>query len=124
MLETLADGLGNALQMAWEVWWALVLGFAFHLLAQHQEIQAKLAKEIDDVLADTEELTAKLTAILTGLFPALDGVEITHTWGGAVAAARDLVASVGLDGRLPAGAPDMEGEGTGGMHPCRRTLRW
>lgn len=42
-------------------------------------------------------LTAKLTAILTDLFPALTGVEITHSWGGAVAAARDWTASVGLD---------------------------
>jgi glycine/D-amino acid oxidase-like deaminating enzyme len=42
-------------------------------------------------------LTGRLTAILTGLFPALAGVEITHTWGGAVASSRDLVASVGLD---------------------------
>jgi uncharacterized membrane protein YraQ (UPF0718 family)/YHS domain-containing protein len=27
VLETIGDGLGNAFQMAWEVWWALVLGF-------------------------------------------------------------------------------------------------
>jgi uncharacterized membrane protein YraQ (UPF0718 family)/YHS domain-containing protein len=27
LLSTIADGLGNAFQMAWEVWWALILGF-------------------------------------------------------------------------------------------------
>ncbi len=28
VLDVISDGLGNALLMAWEVWWALVLGFA------------------------------------------------------------------------------------------------
>ena len=26
VLKQLGDGLGNAFQMAWEVWWALILG--------------------------------------------------------------------------------------------------
>src|SRR4051794_27583304 len=34
MLGTVADGLGNAFQMAWEVWWALVLGFALSGVVQ------------------------------------------------------------------------------------------
>jgi uncharacterized membrane protein YraQ (UPF0718 family)/YHS domain-containing protein len=33
-LTTIADGLGNAFQMAWEVWWALVLGFALSGIVQ------------------------------------------------------------------------------------------
>ena len=28
------DGLANALRMAWEVWWALVLGFALSGIVQ------------------------------------------------------------------------------------------
>jgi glycine/D-amino acid oxidase-like deaminating enzyme len=42
-------------------------------------------------------LTGKLRAILVDLFPTLGDVAVTHTWGGAVAAARDWIASVGLD---------------------------
>jgi uncharacterized protein len=34
VLAALADGLGNAFQMAWEVWWALVLGFALSGIVQ------------------------------------------------------------------------------------------
>jgi uncharacterized membrane protein YraQ (UPF0718 family)/YHS domain-containing protein len=33
-LSALADGLGNAFQMAWEVWWALILGFALSDIVQ------------------------------------------------------------------------------------------
>jgi len=34
VLDTIADGLGNALLMAYEVWWALVLGFAISAIVQ------------------------------------------------------------------------------------------
>jgi uncharacterized membrane protein YraQ (UPF0718 family)/YHS domain-containing protein len=34
MLETIANGLANAFQMAWEVWWALILGFALSGVVQ------------------------------------------------------------------------------------------
>jgi uncharacterized protein len=34
MLDKLGDGLGNAFQMAWEVWWALVLGFLLSGIVQ------------------------------------------------------------------------------------------
>src|SRR5438270_6823612 len=33
-LDTIADGLSNALLMAYEVWWALVLGFAISAIVQ------------------------------------------------------------------------------------------
>ena len=33
-LEAVGDGLGNALQMAWEVWWALILGFTLSGIVQ------------------------------------------------------------------------------------------
>jgi uncharacterized protein len=34
ILDTIADGLSNALLMAYEVWWALVLGFAISAIVQ------------------------------------------------------------------------------------------
>jgi uncharacterized membrane protein YraQ (UPF0718 family)/YHS domain-containing protein len=34
VLDTIADGLSNALLMAYEVWWALVLGFAISAIVQ------------------------------------------------------------------------------------------
>jgi uncharacterized membrane protein YraQ (UPF0718 family)/YHS domain-containing protein len=34
VLSTIGDGLWNAFQMAWEVWWALVLGFALSGIVQ------------------------------------------------------------------------------------------
>jgi glycine/D-amino acid oxidase-like deaminating enzyme len=68
-------------------------------------------------------LTAKLAAILADLFPALAGVEITHSWGGAVAAARDWTASVGLDrARGLAWAGGYLGDGVGTANLAGRTL--
>jgi uncharacterized membrane protein YraQ (UPF0718 family)/YHS domain-containing protein len=34
LLGDIGDGLGNAFQMAWEVWWALILGFALSGIVQ------------------------------------------------------------------------------------------
>ncbi|HEY1510773.1 MAG TPA: permease [Solirubrobacteraceae bacterium] len=34
MLDTIADGLSNAFLMAWQVWWALVFGFAISAIVQ------------------------------------------------------------------------------------------
>jgi uncharacterized membrane protein YraQ (UPF0718 family)/YHS domain-containing protein len=34
VLSTVGDGLANAFQMAWEVWWALILGFALSGVVQ------------------------------------------------------------------------------------------
>ena len=34
VLSTIGNGLWNAFQMAWEVWWALVLGFALSGIVQ------------------------------------------------------------------------------------------
>jgi uncharacterized membrane protein YraQ (UPF0718 family) len=34
VLDTIGDGLGNAFQMAWEVWWALILGFLLSGIVQ------------------------------------------------------------------------------------------
>jgi uncharacterized protein len=47
LLSTVGDGLWNALRMAWEVWWALVLGFAISAVVQawvpRERIEAALA---------------------------------------------------------------------------------
>ena len=49
VLSTLGDGLWNAFLMAWEVWWALVLGFAISAIVQawvpRERIQSALAGE-------------------------------------------------------------------------------
>src|SRR3954452_5460431 len=34
IIDTIGDGLSNAFLMAWEVWWALVLGFAISAVVQ------------------------------------------------------------------------------------------
>jgi uncharacterized membrane protein YraQ (UPF0718 family) len=47
IVSTIGDGLWNALLMAWEVWWALVLGFAISAIVQawvpRERIQSALA---------------------------------------------------------------------------------
>ena len=47
VLETIADGLGNAALMAYEVWWALVLGFFVSAVVQawvpRERIEASLS---------------------------------------------------------------------------------
>jgi uncharacterized membrane protein YraQ (UPF0718 family)/YHS domain-containing protein len=49
MLEKIGDGLWNAVEMAWEVWWALVLGFAISAIVQawvpRERIERALAGE-------------------------------------------------------------------------------
>ena len=47
VISKIGDGLWNAFLMAWEVWWALVLGFAISAIVQawvpRERIQAALA---------------------------------------------------------------------------------
>jgi uncharacterized membrane protein YraQ (UPF0718 family) len=49
VLRTIGDGLWNAFLMAWEVWWALVLGFAISAIVQawvpRERIEAALSGE-------------------------------------------------------------------------------
>ena len=49
MVEAIGDGLWNALLMAWEVWWALVLGFAISAVVQswvpRERIESALSGE-------------------------------------------------------------------------------
>jgi glycine/D-amino acid oxidase-like deaminating enzyme len=46
---------------------------------------------------DEPRVHQQLAATLAELFPQLGGVEITHTWGGALGIPRDWFSSVGLD---------------------------
>ena len=60
VLDTIGDGLWNAFLMAWEVWWALVLGFFISAVVQswvpRERIQSALSGD-----------GAKLVALATGL---------------------------------------------------------
>jgi uncharacterized protein len=60
VLSTIGDGLWNAFLMAWEVWWALVIGFAISAIVQawvpRRRIEAALAGD-----------GAKPVALATGL---------------------------------------------------------
>ncbi len=66
---------------------------------------------------------ADLAATLTELFPALDGVRITHKWGGPLGVPRDWFSSVGLDRtRSLAWAGGYVGDGVSTTNLAGRTL--
>ncbi len=44
ILETIGDGLSNAFLMAWQVWWALVLGFAISAVVQAWVPKARIER--------------------------------------------------------------------------------
>ncbi len=70
------------------------------------------------------EVQDHLRALLGELFPAIGDAKVTHRWGGAIAAARDWYASVGLDrptGMAWAGA--YVGDGVSTTNLAGRTLR-
>jgi uncharacterized protein len=46
VLSTFADGLRNALEMAWEVWWALILGFALSGVVQAWVTQGQMERTL------------------------------------------------------------------------------
>jgi len=73
---------------------------------------------------DTEpRVFAALRRALVELFPALDGVPATHSWGGAVGVASDWSASVGLDRETGlAWAGGYVGDGVGTTNLAGRTL--
>ena len=66
---------------------------------------------------------AALRRTLTELFPALEDVAITHTWGGPIGIARDWCASVGLDPTTGIGwAGGYVGDGLSTTNLAGRTL--
>jgi uncharacterized membrane protein YraQ (UPF0718 family) len=46
VISTIGDGLWNAFQMAWEVWWALVLGFALSGIVQAWVPRARIERAL------------------------------------------------------------------------------
>jgi glycine/D-amino acid oxidase-like deaminating enzyme len=52
---------------------------------------------IDPVTESASDVHDRIAAALVELFPQLDGVEITHRWGGVLGVPRDWRPSVGLD---------------------------
>jgi glycine/D-amino acid oxidase-like deaminating enzyme len=44
---------------------------------------------------DVEETATAMSATITHLFPELEGIELTHTWGGKLAATFDLLPHLG-----------------------------
>src|SRR6201996_7810806 len=46
MLDTIGDGLSNAFLMAWQVWWALVLGFAISGVVQAWVPRARIERAL------------------------------------------------------------------------------
>jgi glycine/D-amino acid oxidase-like deaminating enzyme len=66
---------------------------------------------------------ASLRTTLVALFPVLDGVSVTHRWGGAVGVARDWFPSCGLDVRTGLGwAGGYVGDGVAASNLAGRTL--
>jgi glycine/D-amino acid oxidase-like deaminating enzyme len=69
------------------------------------------------------EVFAALRSTLVGLFPALAGAAVTHTWGGPLGVPRDWWASVGLDRATGlAWAGGYVGDGVGTSNLAGRTL--
>jgi len=66
---------------------------------------------------------AALRRTLVELFPVLDGVQVTHRWGGPIGIARDWCASVGLDRQTGIGwAGGYVGDGVSTTNLAGRTL--
>jgi glycine/D-amino acid oxidase-like deaminating enzyme len=65
---------------------------------------------------------ARLRRTLVELFPALDGIAITHHWGGVLGVPRDLLPGVGLDRRGFAWAGGYTGQGVAAANAAGRTL--
>ncbi len=64
----------------------------------------RLRSPIDERNAHNEQVRARLIATLRRTFPAAAGAEITHHWGGPLAAPRDWSMSVSFDGSSGLGA--------------------
>ena len=79
---------------------------------------------ISEAFERVSEVQDHLRVLLSELFPAIGDAKVSHRWGGAIAAARDWYASVGLDrptGMAWAGA--YVGDGVSTTNLAGRTLR-
>jgi uncharacterized protein len=62
LLSTIGDGLLNAFRMAWEVWWALVLGFLFSGIVQAWVPRSRMERALGGRNARTVALATGLGA--------------------------------------------------------------
>ena len=62
MLAQIGDGLWNAFRMAWEVWWALVLGFLFSGIVQAWVPRSRMEQALGGRNARTAALATGLGA--------------------------------------------------------------
>ena len=82
------------------------------------------ASRLSEAFERVPQVQDHLRALVGELFPAIGDAKVTHRWGGAIAAARDWYASVGLDrttGMAWAGA--YVGDGVSTTNLAGRTLR-
>jgi glycine/D-amino acid oxidase-like deaminating enzyme len=78
---------------------------------------------IDEAAASSSAIHERLARTLIELFPVLDGVAITHRWGGVLGVPRDWRPSVGLDRTTGvAWAGGYVGEGVAASNLAGRTL--
>lgn len=70
-----------------------------------------------------ERVAARLRRTLVELFPALDGIEVTHHWGGVLGVPRDLLPGVGYDRATGfAWGGGYTGQGVAAANAAGRTL--
>lgn len=78
---------------------------------------------VDPSFDREEDVFADLRSSLVSLFPVLEGVQFTHSWGGPLAISRDWTASVGLDPETGMGwAGGYVGDGVTTTNLAGRTL--
>ncbi|MGE5211034.1 MAG: NAD(P)/FAD-dependent oxidoreductase [Acidobacteriota bacterium] len=78
---------------------------------------------IDPATESRSDVHDRIAAALVELFPQLDGVEITHRWGGVLGVSRDWRPSVGLDRSTGlAWAGGYVGEGVAAANLAGRTI--
>jgi glycine/D-amino acid oxidase-like deaminating enzyme len=83
-----------------------------------------LGSRIRPVFDHEPRVFAMLKRALVEMFPLLEGVEITHTWGGVLGVPRDWCASVGFDRGTGLGwAGGYVGDGVSTTNLAGRTLR-
>ncbi len=83
----------------------------------------RFGSTIDPVTELRRDVHDRIVATLVELFPQLDGVEITHRWGGVLGVPRDWRPSVGLDRSTGvAWAGGYVGEGVAAANLAGRTI--
>ena len=91
VLTTIGDGLWNAFLMAWEVWWALVLGFAIsavvqawaqHAITAAPNAPAAVKDNLSKFLTGLVSAVAHITAPTQTLNAQREALRAAGRWGG------------------------------------------